>query len=132
MKTCPRCGQQADDTVRFCGNCGYDFMAAPTTEAQHYNGSTTNTQSDNLFDACGPEGKSRGVAALLAIFIGCLGIHYFYLGKNTGGLICIILSVVTCGLWSTITFIQGILMLCMTNEQFRQKYILNPSSFPIF
>ena len=35
-------------------------------------------QSDNVFTA-GPSGKSRGVAALLAIFIGSLGIQYFYL-----------------------------------------------------
>lgn len=37
---------------------------------------------DSVFSP-GPSGKSRGVAALLAIFLGSLGIQYFYLGKNT-------------------------------------------------
>lgn len=87
--------------------------------------------SNNLFD-CGPEGKSRGVAALLAIFLGGLGIQYFYLGKTGAGLITIGLTIITCGLWEIVTFIQGILMLCMTNDNFRQKYILTNSSFPLF
>ncbi|HZV08737.1 MAG TPA: NINE protein, partial [Novosphingobium sp.] len=31
--------------------------------------------------------KNRLVAALLALFLGMLGVHKFYLGKNTAGLI---------------------------------------------
>ena len=80
----------------------------------------------------GPEGKSRGITALLAIFLGTLGVQYFYLGKNTAGIISIILSLVSCGLWEIITIIQGILMFCMTNEQFRAKYVLNQATMPIF
>ena len=87
---------------------------------------------NNPFDACGPEGKSRGVAALLAIFLGSIGIQYFYLDKVMAGLITILLSIVTCGLWSTLMFIQGIYMLCITNDQFRQKYVTSTSTLPLF
>jgi len=72
------------------------------------------------------------VAGLLAILIGAFGVHYFYLGKVGGGLLTILLSVITCSLWSIVVFIQGILMLCMTNDEFEQKYVRNPSSFPLF
>lgn len=88
--------------------------------------------SNNAFDSAGPEGKSRGVAALLAILLGYLGIHYFYLGKVGGGLICILLSIITCGAWQIITLIQGILMFCMTNEEFEQKFVRTTSTFPLF
>ena len=74
----------------------------------------------------------RGVAALLAILIGSLGVQYFYLGKTGAGLITIGLSLITCGFWSVVTLIQGILMLCMTNETFRQKYVETTSTFPLF
>lgn len=87
---------------------------------------------NNPFDACTPDGKSRGVAALLAILIGGLGIQYFYLNKITGGLITILLSIVTCGLWSVLMFAQGIYMFCITNEQFRQKYVDTASTLPLF
>lgn len=79
-----------------------------------------------------PEGKSRGVAGLLAILLGSLGIHYFYLGKTTAGILTILLSLVTCGIFATLMFIQGILLFCMNNEDFRRKYVLSPSSFPLF
>ncbi|MDE6629085.1 MAG: TM2 domain-containing protein [Muribaculaceae bacterium] len=86
---------------------------------------------NNAFDSS-PEGKSRGVAGLLAIFLGGFGVQYFYLGKVTGGLLCILLSLVTCGVWQIVTFIQGIMMLCMNNYTFRQKFVLNPSTMPMF
>ena len=72
------------------------------------------------------------MAALLAIFLGYLGVQYFYLGKTQGGILTIVLSLVTCGVWELITLIQGILMLCMTNEEFRRKYVTTTSTFPLF
>lgn len=87
---------------------------------------------NNPFNPCTPDGKTRGVAALLAIFIGGLGVQYFYLNKVTAGLITILLSVVTCGLWSILTFVQGIYMFCITNEQFREKYVDTTSKLPLF
>lgn len=82
--------------------------------------------------ASGPTGKSRGVAALLAIFLGQLGIQYFYLGKTTAGIITLILTFVTCGLICILWLIQGILMFCMNNQEFENKYVNNMSTFPLF
>lgn len=134
MKQCPRCQQYVDDYSAFCNNCGYNF----TEQHQAYQQTTPppinqpEYSGDNAFDPCGPEGKSRGVCALLAILVGGFGVHYFYLGKAGGGILTLVLSMVTCGLWTVITLIQGILMFCMTNQQFRQKYVLSQSTMPLF
>lgn len=88
------------------------------------------TSGNGLFDE-GPEGKSRGIAALLAIFVGSLGLHYFYLGKTTGGIVYLLISLFTCGsIAALLGLIQGVKMLGMTNEDFRRHYVLNPSSMP--
>lgn len=94
-----------------------------------YNHDVFNT--DNLFDSVSG-GRSRGVCALLAIFLGAFGVHYFYVGKITAGLLTILLSIVTFGIWSIVMLVQGIVMLTMTNEQFTDKYILSGSDFPLF
>ncbi len=87
-----------------------------------------------VFDA-GPSGKSRGVCALLALFVGTLGIQYFYIGKNTAGIVFLLVTVLTCGfgafLTGIVSLIQFVLMLTMTHEQFETKYVNNPSNFPI-
>lgn len=72
------------------------------------------------------------LCGIFAIIIGGLGIQYFILGKTTGGILTILLSCITCGLWTIITFIQGILILCMSEEEFKRKYIENPATMPIF
>jgi len=129
MKQCPVCKQYNEDYAQFCSNCGHNFAKSDYQQTPPPIFESNN--SNNMFD-CGPDGKSRGVTALLAIFLGWLGVQYFYLGKTGSGLITIGLYIITCGLWSIITFIQGILMLCMTNDNFRQKYVETDSSFPLF
>lgn len=80
----------------------------------------------------GTSGKSRLAFALFAIFLGCLGVQYFYVNKINAGVITIILSAVTCGLWAIVPFIQGVLVLVMSQEEFERKFVYNPATFPIF
>jgi len=67
-----------------------------------------------------PYPKQKIVAALLAFFLGGLGVHKFYLGKNTLGIVMLVTSLVlgflTCGvaalavsIWA---FVDFILILC--------------------
>lgn len=76
--------------------------------------------------------SKKTLCGLLAILVGTLGIQYFVLGKTTGGILTILISLVTCGGWGIITLIQGILMLCMSDDEFKRKYIDSTSSFPLF
>lgn len=60
---------------------------------------------------------------ILAILFGPFGIHKFLLGYRNEGIITLILSVVTCGIaTSVIGLIEGIIYLCMSDEAFYQTY----------
>ena len=65
-------------------------------------------------------GKSKMTTALLAIFLGSFGLHKFYLGKVTWGLLYLFLF------WSSISmilgFIDGIYYLTMSDKDFKAKY----------
>ncbi len=155
MKKCKYCNADMYDyetTCRYCGSVQPEEGSTPppygagnsahtngnygyNNQYNSYNSSSFNAQDyyqrNNAFDS-NANGKSRGIAALLAILLGGLGIQYFYLGKSTAAIITILLSLVTCGLWEIVMFIQGILMLCMSNYDFNQKYVDTQSSFPVF
>lgn len=77
-------------------------------------------------------GKDRIVAGVLAILIGGIGAQYIYLGKIGAFIITLILSLVSCGLWSLVMFVQGIYMLTLTPEQFDTKYTYSTSTYPLF
>lgn len=76
--------------------------------------------------------SKKTLCGILAILVGTLGVQYFVLGKVGGGFITILLSLVTCGLWSIVVLIQGIMMLCMSDEDFKRKYIDSTSVLPLF
>lgn len=77
-------------------------------------------------------GKDKTVAGILAILIGSLGIHYFYVGKVAAGFITLLLSFVTCGIWGFLIFAQGIYMLTLAQEVFDEKYVYSDSTLPLF
>ncbi len=88
LVTCPECGKQVSDTARRCPNCGY---------------------SSGTFT-----GKSKGLAIVLALFLGGLGIHKFYLGKTGMGFLYLIFC------WTFIPAILGVIdaiVLATRNER---------------
>lgn len=102
---------------------------------QGYYDSNTYRQfmANDLF-ADSPEGKSRGLTALLALLLGTFGAHYFYLGKTTAGLIFLLTTILTCGILAlipaTLSLIQFVILITMNNAEFRQRYVLSTSSIP--
>lgn len=76
--------------------------------------------------------KDKTVAGILAILLGGLGVQYFYLGKVGAGLVTILLTIVTCGIWEILTLVQGIMMLVMTQEEFNSKYVYTSKFLPLF
>ncbi len=79
--------------------------------------------------------KSKIAAGLLAIFLGGLGIHKFYLGYTAQGLVFLLVN--TIGLVITIfllcipnivlgimALVEGIIYLTKTDEEFEQTYVI--------
>ena len=113
-KFCTNCGSQLEsgqDKCQYCGkaiteNANNQNASQPQQQTVQNNNQTTNIQT---------QAKSKIAAGLLGIFLGCFGVHNFYLGytgKAVGQLLitllsCFILSFVS-GLWG---LIEGILIL---------------------
>ncbi|MBW9213321.1 TM2 domain-containing protein [Mumia sp. zg.B53] len=55
------------------------------------------------------------VAGLLGILLGGFGIHRFYLGFTTIGVVQIVVTIITCGLGAIWGFVEGILYLVGAN-----------------
>lgn len=87
--------------------------------------------SDPISDT-GTSGKSRLAFGLFAIFLGGLGVQYFYAGKITAGILSIVLSLFTCGLWTVLYLVQGILAITMSQDEFERKFVYSNSTFPLF
>jgi TM2 domain-containing membrane protein YozV len=98
-------------------------------------GNQAQTAVDDVFSS-GPSGKSRGVAGLLALLLGSVGVHYFYIGKSTAGVIFLLVALLSCGVLGTVTWvisiIQGVLFFTSTQQEFEQRWVYSPSNFPLF
>ncbi len=81
-------------------------------------------------------GKSKVAAGLLAIFLGWLGIHKFYLGYTTPGIMMLVLGIVgiatailIVGAFillgvSVMGLIEGIIYLTKQDDEFEQEYVV--------
>lgn len=89
--------------------------------------------------------SKKTTAGLLALLLGAFGGQYFYLKKNTAGMIVLgswllitIINVFTCFILFFLYFIyivftvQGVLILTMDDQKFKEKYLDSESSFPLF
>jgi TM2 domain-containing membrane protein YozV/RNA polymerase subunit RPABC4/transcription elongation factor Spt4 len=121
---CPKCGVPPMAGINFCHHCG-----KPTQPNQ-----VMCTQCGVGLAGSGfPAGtKSKVAAGLLGIFLGALGIHKFYLGYTKEGLIMLGVCIVgsfAFGLGaiaaSVIGFIEGIIYLTKSDEQFDSTYVKN-------
>ena len=95
-KFCYKCGNELFAEAVVCPKCG---VQQPTLKK---------------------EGRSKVGAALFALILGGLGIHKFYLGNTKMGVIYLLFC------WTfvpvLIGFIEGIMLLSMSEEAFDLKY----------
>lgn len=130
---CPQCGAALDPSATECKFCGekvaVQYVQQPQQNTQQ--GAPTiiiqQTQPQQPVQPAYVTGinpswsvKSKVVAGLLAIFLGGLGIHKFYLGHIGMGIIYLIF----CWTWipSFIAFFEGIIYLCSNDENFQLKH----------
>jgi TM2 domain-containing membrane protein YozV/cold shock CspA family protein len=86
--------------------------------------------------AGGMDEKNKWIAALLAFFLGAFGIHKFYLGKNNAGLIMLgvfLVGIIFLGVPSLvigiIAFIEAIIYLIKSDEEFYEDYVAGERSW---
>src|SRR5215217_8915347 len=115
---CTKCGAVNDDLAQYCTNCqtpltpvssGYQPMQSVNP------GAVTN------WAAMGAGKKIT--AGICAILVGWLGVHKFILGYTTEGIIQLVLGIVSCGLTSILSIIEGIIYLTKSDEDFVRTYI---------
>ena len=105
-KFCVKCGNELEENVKFCPNCG---MA--TSGEQNVNNHVNQSVNETV--------KSKIAAGILGIFFGYLGIHNFYLGYTDKAVVQLLLTLVGwifCGIGPAVAaiwgFVEGILILC--------------------
>ncbi len=68
-------------------------------------------------------GSNRVLVGVLGILLGGLGIHRFILGDALGGVLRIVITVVTCGLGAIVGLVEGIIYLTKSDEEFERIYV---------
>jgi TM2 domain-containing membrane protein YozV/cold shock CspA family protein len=73
--------------------------------------------------------KNKWIAAVLALFLGSFGVHKFYLGRKTAGLIMLLCSVlgfiivVPMMIVMVISVIEGIIYIVRSEQSFHDLYV---------
>ena len=136
---CKECGNQVSEMASVCPNCGCPRTqpATPPPLDQPAEKNAKPVSVPGLFDECGC-GRSRGLTALLAFFLGSLGAQYFYLGKTGAGITVLLLSflfwwtVVVPVVISVLCLIQTIMLMTMSHDEFERKMVYSTSFMPLW
>lgn len=80
--SCSECGGQVSDKAAACPHCGAPIASVTPTPELHI---------ENRIPM-----KSTTIAALLCLFLGFLGTHYFYLGKKRAGFVLLLCNLLLC------------------------------------
>ena len=119
---CPQCGAPVDAGVQKCQYCGASIetqntqaQGQPQIIVQQVVSPATNSAIDPSWPI-----KSKIVAGVLALLLGGIGVHKFYMGKTGMGILYLIFC------WTyipgIIAFVEGIMYLCSNDENFQLKH----------
>ena len=89
MNYCSNCGKKVNENQDVCLNCG------------------VNLKKDKKIDNV--NGKSKITAGILGIFLGCYGVHNFYLGYNGKAIAQLLITLISLFLLSWVSAIWGLI-----------------------
>ena len=122
---CTSCGVNPKLSKNFCGACGVktkDNQIVCLKCGVSLGGSLAGSSSGE---------KSKIIACLLALFLGTIGVHKFYLGYNTQGIIMLLCGTVGWILFlppivmAIIALIEAIMYISKSDEEFQEIYVDN-------
>lgn len=99
---CVNCGTPIGQGTKYCGNCGSEV--APSAAVCMSCGYAITTRPVSV-----PGAKSKMAAGLLGIFLGCFGVHNFYLGYTKRAIAQLLITVLSCGLLGAASVIWGLI-----------------------
>ncbi len=112
---CRNCGEKIDNTNCFCANCGWDpklgnsFCCKCGARTLPHQVTCLNC-GQNLSSQMIESDRNVYIAAILAFLLGAFGIHDFYLGYTSRGVIKIVLTLLVAtsfisGIWSIVDLV---------------------------
>lgn len=107
---CSHCGAELNPKSNYCSECGTRVASGRPTYDYSYD------YSD--IDPTWPY-KNKIAAGVLAILLGGIGVHKFYLGKIGVGILFVAFS--WTGIPAVIGIVQGIIILTQSDEDFQMK-----------
>lgn len=105
MSHCTNCGAEVRPGVGKCAYCGAAVAAIGAQQAPR---APTPPAAPPASPVPMGDQKSKVAAGVLGILLGCLGIHNFYLGYTTKGIIQVAITVLTLGAGAFISGIWGL------------------------
>lgn len=89
-KFCTNCGAELNEGQDVCLKCGVKVNKTPSNNVD-------------------PNAKSKVAAGLLGIFLGCFGVHNFYLGYTGKAVAQLLITVLSCFVLSVVSAIWGLI-----------------------
>lgn len=96
---------------KFCSGCGNTI---------HVSASTCPQCGKAQAGAGATGGRDKSIAAVIAIFLGTIGAHHFYLGNNLLGILYLFFC--WTGIPTLLGFIEGLIYLVSSDENFNKRY----------
>lgn len=109
---CSSCGDIVARAAERCPHCGVPKQGtAPAPDDEYGTASTADVEYET----------DRSTAAILALAVGGLGVHKFYIGKTGQGMLYL------CFFWTLIpmlvAFVEGVIYLSESDEEFQRKHV---------
>lgn len=123
MAYCRKCGTEIKGNVNYCPSCGFSRLSIDVADNRLCESHPTIVYVQSAQGPIYVKGtaKSKGLTLLLCFFLGGFGIHQFYIGNTTKGVLYLLFCWI-CYVTVIFSVIDFLIFLFMSEEEFHIKY----------